>query len=509
MREHTLYNPYPHQLAMHQSKAKRKYAMFPARSGKDVWMVNDALLDTIAKRDMWMARSGRDYRPRWNCWFVAETYQLLEQLWRDMLAYCPRELLEPGQALTFNKGGDLEIKIVGDGRFKFRSARNEQFLVAEGLDQLNVTEGGELPTTAWELLQSRTSDASRMANCTVRCNGTPRGQIDPLDPTKEQWLWGELCNARKSKQFDIAEGFYWYEDKANYNNLEHPILSLTVEGKKELDFQRSNPNLSPRKFREDYLGECMPIVLGDPAIVGFNMLEHVRPFEFNPRYKVYRSWDFGRNYPVVTFHQITKENVWYVLFELVGIKADMLDMELADAVIEATNRLCRDSTGKAISKGQIVDRGDFEATHKEDSRRESTVEMLRTKGIDLMVTPTRQGDEMLAIDHLNGRMKMRFTGETNIVIHPRCEYTIRCFNGAWVYETSKIHGFEYRSDSIAVIQPWIDIFDTFKYFIVNVLQPAEIAQVRNDERAKKPRYVTITDKDGAPIGHREVNAWEN
>ena len=179
----------------------------------------------------------------------------------------------------------------------------------------------------------------------------------------------------------------------------------------------------------------------------------------------------------------------------------MLDTELADLVIETTKKYFRNSDGSAIPPEQIADYGDFEATHKEDSRRESTIEILKTKKIDLAVQSTKWGDEQLAIDHLDGRMKVRFDGKANILIHPRCEKSIRCFDGAWVYETAKIKGYEYRKDSIAEIQPYIDIFDAFKYFIVNVLSHAELEQVRYSERKKQPEVQVETDEDGSPIGY--------
>ena len=175
--------------------------------------------------------------------------------------------------------------------------------------------------------------------------------------------------------------------------------------------------------------------------------------------------------------------------------------------IRECHRLFKNVDGSKLRAEQIRDYGDFEATHKEDSRRESTQEMLKIKGINLVVNPTKQGDELLAINHLNGRMKIRFDGSTNILIHPRCVNSIRCFSGAWVYETAKIKGFEYRKDTIAKIQPWVDIFDADKYYITNVIGPQEIQAIRQEQRMNRPRVVVEKDKDGSPIGYREVSKW--
>ena len=502
MSEHILYDPYDHQLAVHKAHTPQKFVMWPVRQGKDVVMVNDRILDTINKMPMWSQRNERDYRPKWNCWWVAKTYRLLEQLWRDVLAYMPKELFDKPPSPKIQPS-DPKMYLKNDCIFSFRSGLHDEYLVAEGVDQLNITEAGELPTSAWELLQARASDASRLSLCTIFANGTPRGQVDPQDPTRDHWFWGEVRAARMGLN-PRATGFYWFEDRKYFENREHGILSLTDEGRAELARQKQNPNLSERKFREDYMGECLPIVLGDPVIVGFNMALHIQPIEFQQRYKLIRSWDFGRNFPVVIFHQITKENVWLVHHEIVGIHADMLDTELADLVIETTNKYFRNTNGQPLTRGQVEDYGDFEATHKEDSRRESTIEMLKGKGVDLVVKPTRSGDELMAIEHINGRMKIRSDGSQNIILHPRCENSIRCFNGAWVYETAKIKGFEYRKDSIATIQPWIDIFDAFKYLITNVIAPHDLQVMRHDRQVNRPRTVVKTDKDGAPIGYREV-----
>ena len=268
MDKRILYDPYPHQQAIHNSKARRKFDMKPVRSGKDIVMVNENTKDVIKKMPMWSARPDT-MTPKWNVWFVAETFNLLEQLWRDVLAYTPKELFasEP-------LWGKQEINLINGGRFKFRSAKNESYLVAEGLDRLNITEAGELPRTAWELLQSRLSSPDRFGTATLHANGTPRGQVDPLDPTKDHWFWAEICAARGGN--GDSESWYWFNDRKNYKGLEHPILSLTPEGRAELDRKRNDPNFSERKFREDYLGECLPVVIGDPAIERFNRDFHVR-----------------------------------------------------------------------------------------------------------------------------------------------------------------------------------------------------------------------------------------
>jgi len=484
--ENILYNPYPHQQEIHDSNAKRKFVMQPVRSGKDVALVNDNTKDLITKMPMWSQRSDK-ISPKWNVWFVGETFNLIEQLWRDVLAYTPLELFAGEPSV-----GKMEIPIVNGGRFKFRSARNEEYLVAEGLDRLNITEAGELPTTAWELLQTRTISPDRVETATIFADGTPRGQIDPKNPTKEQWFWAEVkagrgFNADKNYQ----EGWYWFEDKVRFGNIEHPILSLTPEGRVAIEKKRNDPNFSELKFREDIGGECLPTVLGKSIIRKFMPDLHVSESAvYSPRYDLYRVWDFSRNYPAVTFHQRYSDDTWAVIDEFVPIEQDLLDTELAEKVIEWTWK-----NHARLDKDKIFDIGDFEANQKQDSRRDTTVEALYKKGINLDTTPTKPGDEALAIELLNARLKLRQNGAPNIIIHPRCNLCIRAFSGMWIHKVIKIAGIESYKPYVEEIHPWIDIFDTFKMFIVNVL---DIEPIDDPQQGRRVR--TITGEQGEPIG---------
>jgi hypothetical protein len=235
---------------------------------------------------------------------------------------------------------------------------------------------------------------------------------------------------------------------------------------------------------------------------------HVRADEYSPRYKLHVWIDFGRNYPAVTFHQFTDAGLWRVVGELAFINADLIVEDLADHIFDYIDKYCRTPEGKQIDKSydtpMIEYVGDYEATHREDSRRENTVEILKSKGINLIVQTKRQDDEKTAIDVLNARMKRQIDGSPYLVIHPRCKKVIRCFSGMWVYETGKIGDYEYRKDSISELHPWIDIFDTFKYGIVHTVIPRSHRAIMAQHEENEPQIVVETDDDGSPIGYREV-----
>jgi len=483
-----LYNPYPHQLPRHLSKAKYKYVMDPVRSGKDICLVGDNNIDVLEKKPIWECRPPT-MKPKWNVWFVAETYKLLEQLWRDVSAYTPAEWFDsppPDKIPQASPQMSLFNHMV---TYSFRSAKNEAYLVAEGVDRINITEAGELPTSVIELLQSRMSSPDRFQTSSLFANGTPRGQIDPAKPTEDHWFWAAIMASRRGKKPN-SEAWYWFEDRLNYGNLDHPILSRIPEGRAEIESKRHDPNLSERKFREDYLGECLPALMGDNAITDFIQSVHVRDDEFTPRYKLHRWWDFGRNYPAVTFHQFTDQGLWRVIGECAWVNADLTDEQLADRIKEYTNQNFRNVDGTALSKSQIYDVGDSEAKHREDSRIENTIEVLKQKGINLLIDPKRHGDEELAIDTLNARMKRNpQDGSPYMVVHPRCQMVIRCFSGMWIYRVRKMGDYETRESFIAEIHPWIDLFDTFKYGIVHTVIP----EARKEEDQFAAAMITKTD----------------
>jgi hypothetical protein len=209
----------------------------------------------------------------------------------------------------------------------------------------------------------------------------------------------------------------------------------------------------------------MEAIEGVEAIHGFNQALQVR--EFDPIYQkeLWRTWDFGLKWPVVTFHQFDSDYTWRIPAMVHPFNEGKLDEDLADDVITMTNELF-----PGFDKSKVHDAGDFEAVQKTDQRRNSTIAMLRAKGINLMVRPTSDGDEQHAIQTLNARMKLRQDGTPNIMIHPRCKLLIRALGGKIQHQTGKSAGVDYVMPNIAEIHPWIDIFDTLKYAVMHIPQ---------------------------------------
>lgn len=479
-----IYNPYPHQFDMHKSIARIIMLMMPARSGKDIFMLAQIIRKTIELYPIWSKRPD-SMTPKWHIWLVAPTFPLAKQLWRDLKAMLPKELI----VSKYNESS-LSVPLISDGLIEVRSASDPDKLVGSGIDCIGGTECGLWKRSAWELLKVRLSSPEKLKHSFAVLNGTPQGQIDPEDPERMHWQWEMTLYGRDPANHKEVQSFYWFEDRKDYGGLEHPILSLTTEGKQELESARSSPNLSERQFRQNYLGECMPAVTGRAITPEFRFEFHVGVARFDPKEPLYRLWDFGRNYPCVTFHQLTLDGQWIIHREYCPILQDMTDEELGQHITLFTQR-----EFPKVNMAKIYDIGDFEATHKEDSRRETTEEMLRKKfGIGLITQPTRSADEKMAIDIIKGRLKMRPDGSSNVLINPQCILLIKCLQGMWTYEEYTIKGHKHWRDNVAPIHPWIDLFDTIKYFVVRILKDKVYHGFRRVQRVRRK----INPKTGLP-----------
>lgn len=459
-REHQLYHPYRHQRDVHRSHAKIKVLVMPVGSGKDICAIEDSNLDMIAKHEQWRARPDT-MNPKWHIWLLASTYKLGEQLWRDAKALIPYEF-KAGDCVD----GKMKMPLIDDGLLQVRSADNPEYLVAEPVDRLVITEAWLLKRQAWEIAQTRMSRPGRFQLASAFLDSTPGEKGDPDDFEKDNFMWEMVLDGQDPARWEEIQSWYWFKEREKYGNLEHPILSLTPEGRAEIERQRRNPNLSRREFRRQYLGECLDAIEGVEAVHNFNPAYHVREFEPIYQKDLWRTWDFGLKWPVVTFHQVDDSGTWYIPAMVVPFNQGKLDTDLADDVITVTNELF-----PGFDKSKIHDPGDFESVQQTDQRRDNTIAALRKKGINLMIRPTSEGDEQNAIQVINARMKLRQDGTPNILVHPRCKLLIRALGGKIQHQTGRSAGVDYVMPNIAEIHPWIDIFDSsIKYAIMHIPQ---------------------------------------
>jgi phage FluMu gp28-like protein len=98
---------------------------------------------------------------------VAPTYWHTQKMWREILTYCPQELI-----VSVNRA-EPSITLIGNRKIWFKSADNPDSLRSEGLDFLWVDEGAQINEEAWTLaLRPALMDKHGRAIFT----GTPKGK---------------------------------------------------------------------------------------------------------------------------------------------------------------------------------------------------------------------------------------------------------------------------------------------------------------------------------------------
>ena len=197
------YIPYPWQLEAHRSKARFKVLALGRRSGKDRFMIMEAIYQ--------VGRMCNEQRPglipKVHAWLVAPTFPLASQMWRELKYFTPKALLD-------KKPNDSSMSIDWNAgaRFEIRSADNPDNLVSVGLDFLGITEAGKIKAEAWtQSLQPCLASPGRAGR--VVMNGTPKGcnwfhacYKKGQDPNDEEWASWNLpstCNPDLTKkEFD-------------------------------------------------------------------------------------------------------------------------------------------------------------------------------------------------------------------------------------------------------------------------------------------------------------------
>jgi hypothetical protein len=456
--ERVLYKAYPHQLPIHKSTAKTKVLVQPIRSGKDIVSIEDDIIDMIGKYDQWSIRP-REMSPKWHIALLAPTYKLGKQKFHDLCNLMPREWMA-GDPIE----GKMEMPLRNGAVAQVYSMDNPDWLVSMAWDRIDGTEMWLAKRQAWNNAQTRQSSPGRTQLASAILNSTPGDKIDPDDFERDNYMWELALDGMNPERWTDIQTFYWYEMRRDFGNIDHPILSLTTEGREELERKKRDPNFSDQEYDRQYRGRVMTLAEGVAVVNGFLPEIHVR--EFEPMYQapLFRTWDFGLNFPICIFHQFDSvRNTWYVPAMCAPINQNKLDEDFADDVLLMTKEIF-----PKFDESRIHDPGDFEAVQQTDQRKESTIQALKNKGIRLIVEPTNSGDEQQAIQVLNARMKLRQDGSPNIVIHPRCKLLIRGLEGKISHPVRKIANTTRIMPNVAEIHPWIDIFDSLKYAVKHI-----------------------------------------
>jgi len=194
------YTPHPGQRAFHdQRKTRFRVLACGARWGKDRASVNEFIglcYTTTPTTDTLI--------PRIHGWIVAPSFPLSNQIWRELKAFTPPEIVvkanEGTRTMELDNGAAIEIK----------SADNPDSLVAVGLDVLLITEAALVSADAWDMaLRPRLASPGRAGLAIM--NGTPKGRnwfyeayLRGQDPEAPDW-WSINEPTTKNPHIDPAE----------------------------------------------------------------------------------------------------------------------------------------------------------------------------------------------------------------------------------------------------------------------------------------------------------------
>jgi len=436
------YAPHPGQVRFHNSRARFRVLACGARWGKDRASVNE-LNKTITR----LAEDPtRDQRliPRIHCWLVAPNFPLSKQLWRELLFFTPPELIE-----SINK---TERTITwkpqyGGAVIEIKSADNPDELVSVGLDVVVITECGLVAQSTWEdSLRPRLSSPGRAGLAIL--NGTPRGMY--IAPNEKHWFYVAFLNGKDPSK---PEWESW-----NFPTWSNPYIS-----KEEIALMKRD--MEPRLYDQNIGGLFLNIAWGEsPFSNAFNPEYNVVLWPFMPNRKAYRSWDFGQNYPACGIWQIDRDSIVRKLGEVhifnIGTK------KFAEEVKDYCNRY--------FNGAEFVDYCDVAGFAKQPSADHTDVEILNAMGVFPQALKIFDGEGIeLLRSYLLPRPGDNKPGYT---IHPRCRITIEGLSGAWHYGKKKRYESEFNEDTIAEVHPYIDFWDSEKYFWGNHFGAAGVIQ---------------------------------
>jgi hypothetical protein len=161
------YHPHEGQLLVHLSGADIKVLACGVRWGKDRATIMELLMTVFALAPM---RKNKKFMiPRVLAWYVAPTFAILRQMWRELTSFVPDALIKKRNDALMTL--ELEGGIVIEGK----SADRPTHLKGVGLDVLAITEGALVPDLAWEeSLFPRLTTRGRLSKVII--NSTPRGR---------------------------------------------------------------------------------------------------------------------------------------------------------------------------------------------------------------------------------------------------------------------------------------------------------------------------------------------
>lgn len=206
------YKPHPKQLEFHQSKARFRILASGRRWGKTKAGANEFI------------KMLTEAPPRSVGYCVAPTYSHTEKQWKEILYYCPRELI-----IEVNVSKH-RIKLIGEREIQFKSADNPDTMRGESVSVVWVDEHNQIKEDRWTMeLRPSLMDTHGKGIFT----GTPKGK---------NWGFQLFTRGQDPSQTDYKSFAF-----SSYTN---PYLDP-----KEIDeFKRDMPELA---YRQEILAEFL------------------------------------------------------------------------------------------------------------------------------------------------------------------------------------------------------------------------------------------------------------
>lgn len=264
------YTPHPGQRLFHESAARYRVLACGARWGKDRACIAESI-----RLNVELGQLRRPALiPKVHGWFVTPNYPLAQQLWRELKALTPTQVLakpplEKDHRLEWRSGAVVEVK----------SADDPQSLVAVGLDWVVLVEAGLLPEAAWNMaLRPRLASPHRAGLAIF--NGTPKGRnwyqrtyTEGTSPSQPDWQCWNFPTAAAVAPDDSLQ-------RHPYGN---PHIALA-------ELEQARRDMPERWFRQEFLAEWLS---GDGAVFR-NVRDRVAPAPASPKHPLVAGVDLAK-----------------------------------------------------------------------------------------------------------------------------------------------------------------------------------------------------------------------
>ena len=416
------YKPLPKQSLFHKSLAKFRLYIGAWRSGKSYAGCFEAYQHSSFYKK--------------NCGIVfRKDYTDL----RDTTMKTFFEIVPPEDIVDFNKS-EHRVVLRNGSEIYFRHLKDGLKLGSLNLGWFFIDEAEEVSEEIFTALQGRLS----------LLNTACVGWLVSNPPNTDHWLY-KTFNENIDPDFAV---FY----ASTYENAEH-LPTGYINTLEKL----------PESWRKKYLqGQWGFTPDGKPFYQGFIESLHKRKLNYSPDKIIYRSWDYGFNFPFCSFHQIDAKGRWLVLKEIMG----------REITIEKFGDYVKLMCKEWFPDCQFQDFGDPAGMQKSDKSEKTSVEILASLGIYVSSKTSTYRERKEIIER---KLSILIDGIPSLVVDDSCKVIVDGFLGGYHYPVRK-QGHSYNS---TMEIPFRDGFyehgmNSLEYFAVNIFQGAETLEDKTE-----------------------------